>query len=264
MNQSQFNKLQCWFNDYVKPFCDTDPDGLRNIQLKIDHTARVCKNMEILAQGEKLSTEDRLIAATIALLHDVGRFSQYHRWRTFLDSKSDNHARLSIDVIREQRILDLFDPIERLIIEEAVRFHNLLALPQQMKSPTTLFLRLIRDADKLDIWRVFLEYLTMPVSERASAAMPALPELPGVSPACLQQLAAGSIVRLDTLTCINDYLLLLASWVYDLNFSSSCRLVIQYDFLGSLARHLPERDDIKAALHTAREHIALKTGDFSP
>ncbi len=263
MNQSQFNELQRWFDSYVNPFCDTDPEGLRNIRLKIDHTARVCENMDILARGEGLSTGDRLIAATTALLHDVGRFPQYRRWRTFRDSESDNHARMSVDVIREQGILEAFEPVERLLIEEAVRFHNQLAMPQRMKSATTLFLRLIRDADKLDIWKVFLEYFTTPEQERASATMLGLPESPGVTRVCLEQLSAGSIVRLETVKCINDFKLLLVSWVYDLNFSSSYRLVQQNDFLGALTALLPEQPEIASAIQTAREHIKLKSDAFS-
>jgi len=264
MNQSQFNELQSWFDGYVKPFCATDPEGLRNIRLKIDHTARVCENMAVLAHGERLSAGDTLIAAATALLHDVGRFPQYHRWRTFRDSESDNHARLSVDVIREQGILDAFDPAERLLIEEAVRFHNQLAIPSRLTSATPLFLRLIRDADKLDIWKVFLEYFTTPEQERASATMLGLPERPGVTPVCLEQLTSASIVRLETVTCINDFKLLLASWVYDLNFSSSYRLVQQNDFLGALTSLLPEQPEITAAIRLAREHINRKTGTISP
>jgi hypothetical protein len=42
----------------------------------------------------------------VALLHDVGRFPQYRRWRTFRDSESDNHARLSLEVIRHEAVLE--------------------------------------------------------------------------------------------------------------------------------------------------------------
>lgn len=259
MNKDQFNDLQAWFDAYVIPFRDTDPEGLRNIQLKIDHTRRVCDNMHILVTGEGLSSEESLLAAAIALLHDVGRFPQYRRWRTFRDSDSDNHARLSIEVIRKQGLLATFATDERLLIEEAVRFHNLLAIPKRLKSPTSLFLRLIRDADKIDIWRVFMEYFTTPEEQRASATMLGLADLPGVSPVCLEQVTAGKIVRLESVTCINDFKLLLISWVYDLNFSSSYRLVENNDYLQKLAVLLPNRDEISVAVHAAQRHVAVKT-----
>ncbi len=264
MNQHQFDALQDWFDDYVTPFRDTDPEGLLNIQLKIDHTSRVCDNMQLLTDGEGLSAEESLLAVAIALLHDVGRFPQYRRWRTFRDSESDNHARLSIEVIRAQDILGILCPDERLIIEEAVRFHNLLAVPLRLKSPTSRFLRLIRDADKLDIWRVFMEYFSTPEDKRPTATMLGLADLPGVSPACLEFLAAGQIVHLNAVTCINDFKLLLVSWVYDLNFSTSYRLVEKNHYLNKLALLLPVRDDITVAIQTAQGHIALNTTGFSP
>jgi hypothetical protein len=263
MNQDQFNALQQWFDAYVAPFCDTDPEGLRNIQLKIEHTRRVCDNMHLLAAGEGLSAEESLIALTTALLHDVGRFPQYRRWRTFRDSESDNHARLSIEVIREQNILASLNPDERLLIEEAVRFHNLLAVPCNLKSPTAKFLFLIRDADKLDIWRVFLEYFTTPEHERPSATMLGLADLPGVSPLCLEQLAAGKVVHLETVACINDFKLLLISWVYDLSFSTSYRLVETNNYLQKLLLLLPDRKDIGSAINSSQEHIERKMAIFS-
>ena len=74
-------------------------------------------------------------------MHDAGRFPQYRRWRTFRDSESDNHARLGLEVMREQQVLAHLSPDEQLLIEEAVRFHNLLALPTQYQSPTDRYIR---------------------------------------------------------------------------------------------------------------------------
>jgi len=138
MEQAQLDELQRWFHDYVQTYSDIDLEGFRNIQLKAEHTRKVCEIMELLAVGEGLAGDEARIAAAVALLHDVGRFPQYRRWRTFRDSDSDNHARLGIEVIREQGILNGLPEPERLIIEEAVRFHNLLALPLRFRSPTSL------------------------------------------------------------------------------------------------------------------------------
>ena len=43
------------------------------------------------------------------------------------------------------------------------------------------FLQLIRDADKLDIWRIFSEYYESSKHDRASAAGLGLPDLPEYS-----------------------------------------------------------------------------------
>lgn len=249
MLKTQLDDLFAWFDTYVGPFLVTDDEGAKNIRLKIEHTWKVCEAMALLAEGEGLPEDEARIAAAVALLHDIGRFPQYRRWRTFLDSDSDNHARLAIDVIREEHVLDGIDPSEELLIEEAVRFHNMLTPPTSFHSPTRKYIDLIRDADKLDIWRVFVELLAQPPEERPSAAILGLDDLPGsVSDACIDSLGSGSIVRLDTISCFNDFKLLQISWVYDLTYPTSRRLLRDRGYITALAATLPERADIRAAV----------------
>lgn len=264
MNTSQLECIRQWFDRYVQTFDDIDPEGFKNIRLKIVHTRKVCGIMDQLAAGERLTPQQTLLAGSVALLHDVGRFPQYRRWRTFRDSDSDNHARLSVEVMREQHVLDGVPDHERLMVEEAVRFHNLLNIPQRLKSPTFLYLRLIRDADKLDIWRVFMEYFDETPAERPSAVTLGFPDLPGVSPGCLTALSAGRVVTLDSVTRLNDFKLLLVSWVYDLNFGSSCRLLHQSGYLQALASYLPGQKDVREAIDTAVSYVALKADGISP
>jgi hypothetical protein len=264
MEENCLERLENWFEGYVGPFLETDAEGQKNILLKVEHTRRVCRMMDLLTAGESLSPPDRRLAGAVALLHDVGRFPQYRRWRTFRDSCSDNHARLAVEVIRQERLLHGLPREERLLVEEAVRFHNLLSVPPRIKSPTELFLRLIRDADKLDIWRVFLDVFALPRHERASAALLGLPERATVSRACLAELARGRIVRLDRVQCINDYKLLLISWCYDLNFTTSYRLLREFDYLASLAAELPDDADVRDAIESAREYVAARACPASP
>ena len=257
MEQTQLDSLMTWFDSYVEPYLDTDEEGAVNIRLKIEHTRKVCEAMALLSSGESLPVEDIRIASAVAVLHDVGRFPQYRRWRTFRDSDSDNHARLAIDVIREEKLLDGLDPQEQLLIEEAVRFHNLLEVPKQIQSSTRLFINLIRDADKIDIWRIFVELLALPPHLRASAATLGFVDLPDeVSEGCIETLAESFVVQLDSLRSLNDFKLLLISWVYDLNFSSARRLLLERGHIPALAASLPKRNDIKIAVDKARAYLS--------
>ena len=261
MEQAQLDKLRQWFDKYVQTYNDIEGEGFRNILLKIEHTLKVCTIMDLLAAGEGLSPEKARIAATVALLHDVGRFPQYRRWRTFRDSESDNHARLGIDVIREQQLLEDLPPSELLLIEEAIRFHNLLTLPKHVQSPTKMFIRLIRDADKLDIWRVFLELFDLPEQERASAACLGLPDLPDYTPACLTALLEHRVVRLDECRVVNDFKLLQISWALDLSFPTSYRLLLERDYLPQLAATLHGQMDVSGAIKGIRAEAARRAGN---
>lgn len=255
MSPSAVADIRAWFDGYVAPYRDTDPEGLRNIDLKIAHTHRVCEMAEALCDGEQLSPDERCTALVSALLHDVGRFPQYRRWRTFRDSESDNHARLSVEVIREAGLLDRFGEGERLLIEEAVRFHNLLDLPERFQSPTSLFIRLIRDADKLDIWRVFLDQDSRSGDERASAANLGLPDEPGLTPACREALQEGRVVRLDECIVLNDFKLLQMSWALDLNFRTSFRIVRERRYLPLLAATMNRPGDVAGCLETLMAEV---------
>lgn len=258
MNQLHLDAIQLWFDRYVQTFYSIDEEGLKNILLKVEHTRKVCEVMEMLAIGEGLSPQDALIAAATAILHDVGRFPQYRRWRTFRDSDSDNHARLSVEVIRAEGVLDDLPATERLLIEEAVRFHNLLEVPARLASPTALFLKLIRDADKLDIWRVFLDYFRQPPEMRASAVSLGFPDLPAVSPECVASLSTGQVVHLNSVRSLNDFRLLQISWVYDLNFPSSYRLLRERDYVAALAAALPQDAETGRAVARATGVVELR------
>jgi hypothetical protein len=243
MEQSRLEAIRLWFDGYVQTFFDIDPEGLRNIILKAEHTRKVCQIMDLLAAGEKLGPDDVRIAMATALLHDVGRFPQYRRWRTFRDSDSDNHARLGVDVIREQGVLNGLDAHERLLIEEAVRFHNLLVLPKQVASPNRLHMELIRDADKLDIWRVFLDECALPEEQRASAVYLGLPDLAEYSPLCLASLTEMQVVHLDDCRFVNDIKLMLISWALELGFATSYRILLERGYIPRLAASLNGRQD---------------------
>lgn len=251
MQRHHLLQLQQWFQGYVEGFEDLSVEDLRNIHLKRDHTLRVMACMDALTAGEALPESQRLLAAAIALLHDVGRFLQYRRWRTFRDSESENHARLSCEVIRSEALLKDLPADEQLLIEEAVRFHNLLQLPDKFQSPTNLFMRLIRDADKLDIWHVFLEYYHQPPEQQASAVGLGFPDLPAVTPACLEALLAGQVVKLDQAQVLNDFKLLQLSWVYDLQFDTTRKLLLKRNYIPQLAATLPDQPEIRQAVQKA-------------
>ena len=56
-----------------------------------------------------LSGEALYMAETAALLHDIGRFEQFHRYKTFSDARSEDHAALGVDAIKEEGLLQSID-----------------------------------------------------------------------------------------------------------------------------------------------------------
>jgi hypothetical protein len=229
--------LHAWFAAYCETFRSADPEVQRNFDLKELHTGKVCEAARLIAADG--SPRRLLLAEVAALCHDLGRFPQYREFRTFKDSDSLNHGHLSARIVKQNGLLDFLTKSEQESVFLAVRLHNSFEVPQGLAPETEDLLRLLRDADKLDIWRVFIEYFHAPPSERASSAGLGFPDLPECSPDVLAAVEAGEMVKLSILKSLNDFKLLQLSWVYDINFLSTLRLIKVREVLERLAATLP-------------------------
>jgi hypothetical protein len=219
MDHNELVRLKEWFTAYCRGFyTENEPDN-RNFSLKEIHTHHVCENMNLLTGSLTLSSNERIIAEAIALFHDVGRFEQYRRYSTFRDDISENHAALGVKVLERGECAGK-GPGKRSDEPYIWQFLSTTYFGSLLRSmaASSCSSRLIRDADKLDIWRIFVEYYMQPATERASAVGLGFPDQPGCSPEVLECLERREMVNLSKLQSLNDFKLLQLSWVFDLNF----------------------------------------------
>jgi HD superfamily phosphohydrolase YqeK len=255
MRKSDLDTFKDWFSGYTQGFCTDNAGDRKNIDLKIRHTFLVSDNIVGIAQTENLDENELLLAETAALFHDIGRFPQYAKYRTFLDSISVNHGRLGAEVLGEKKILSHIPVNERELIINTVRFHNAFEIPSLKDQQKILFLRLIRDADKIDIWRVFSEYFEGPEEERASAAGLGLPDTPEYSKTVLSCLYKKTSATLSDLKTLNDFKLMQLSWAYSLNFRHSFRLMSERNFIERISSLLPQTEEITGAIAVLKEFV---------
>ncbi len=258
MNEKELKSLKKWFSEYSDSFSTPNADDQRNITIKRDHTHEVCLNAAEIAKALHLDAQQTLLAESIALFHDVGRFPQYQQFKTFDDSISVNHAALSAKVLLENNILSDLGRRDQDIIIRVVTLHNVFTLPEGLDSETLLFSRLIRDADKLDILRVVIEYFQQEPGSRADAVALGLPDKPGYSPEVLACVSGGKMALKSMLTTQNDFKLLQLSWLYDLNFSGSLRMVVKRNYIPAIADILPRNDDIARAVDDVRGYVDMR------
>lgn len=149
------------FYAYVQNYDATDP----MIRAKIDHTFRVAKIAQRVAQGVPCP-ELSDFAWFLGLLHDIGRFEQIRRFGTYDDNRSVDHAELGADILFRDGLIEGFQtkalPEDfRKTAETAIRLHNKLSLPEHFPDGcmdgTETLCRILRDADKLDIFRLISE-----------------------------------------------------------------------------------------------------------
>ena len=144
------------FYKYISQF---NPNEGR-IKLKMDHIKRVAIMSKKIAQNLHLSEEQVNLAELIGLFHDIGRFKQAKLYNTFNDRISINHAELSVKVLFDENLIDKFNVAEKYkkIIKSAVLNHNKNKIDENLSDIEMLFSKIIRDADKLDIYYTICNY----------------------------------------------------------------------------------------------------------
>ena len=159
-------------------------------------------------------------------------------------------------MLLEHNVLGSLPKHDQDIIVRSVTLHNVFTLPEGLDEQSLLFARLIRDADKLDILRVVIEYFEQDKGSRAEAVALGLPDEPeGYSPAVLACLVRGEMATKAALTTLNDFKLLQLAWLYDLNFTCSLRMVVERDYIRKLADMLPRNTEIARAIETVRCYV---------
>ncbi len=148
-------KAQNAFTEYVKPYDITN----EKIELKIKHTFKTVEIAKKIAKDLELNEEQCELAQLISLLHDIGRFEQVRIYNTFIDRDSIDHANLGVKILFEDNQIRKFitDTKYDNIIYKAVKNHNKFKIEDGLEEETLLQCKIVRDADKTDIFARFVE-----------------------------------------------------------------------------------------------------------
>jgi hypothetical protein len=243
MDVRQLNDLKRWFETYSGKFFGADDFVNSHLQLKLDHTRRTCEEILNLANKLLLSKNEVRIAEAVALLHDIGRFQQFAAYRTYNDIKSVDHGALGVQVLREESALKSLDEDERSWVETTVAYHGKKSLPENLNGQALLFLKLIRDADKIDIFRIVIQLYTNN-QENQEGAFLDLPDNPQISPEVLDSVLQRKPIEYGRLRTLNDFKLCQIGWVYDMNFPASLERLQSAGILDQMFGFLPRTADI--------------------
>ncbi|MCF7910966.1 MAG: HD domain-containing protein [Candidatus Cloacimonetes bacterium] len=254
--------IRNWFNMYVQDFAEGA--DRHNIILKIEHSQRVVADIIAIGKALGLSGDKLYLAEIIGILHDVGRFEQYKRYGTYSDAKSLDHAKFGVGIIREKKILLEMPERERELVIKAVLYHNRLRLPVDEQPEILFFSRLLRDADKLDIFKVVTDYYAERHLGRNETLELDLPEAGEVSEIVYQAVAGRKEVDFKQIRNLNDFKMLQAGWVYDLNFVPAIRFFRERGYLAKLKAALPANERTAEIFLKIDAYIDQKLADGSP
>jgi putative nucleotidyltransferase with HDIG domain len=252
IRENDLLRIKTLFNDYVSAFYTGNEKRDSAIRIKEVHTKNVALEILDIADSIGLDSVRCYMAETAAILHDIGRFEQFAKYQTYLDGKSENHAAMGVRAIRRSGIIGGLSAKDQDLILAVVEHHNKATLPVQGEERFLFFLKLLRDADKIDIWRVVTEhYRGFNANEAIDIGLPDGPE---ISESIVRSLMRGEIARVEDMKNLNDFKLLQMSWIFDLNFPRTFEIVKQRQYLEKIRDALPENFAVERAFASARNH----------
>ena len=236
------------FGRYAESFAA--PDGKLAVahRLKLKHTMEVLDFARKIMRGEGVTDARAFFTGELAaLFHDLARFRQYERFRTFRDNADFNHGHAAAEMLETGGWLENVDPAVAAEAVYAVRHHNARTLPDDLPQAYAFTARLVRDADKLSIYHVVLDYfLHRDEYDRDPAVSLELPETPAVDRELIAQIRQGKTGDYRRLACVNDFLINLFGWINDVNFAASKRLLVERDIFPRIRALLPPDAELDA------------------
>lgn len=223
-----FKRAKQAFKEYVNKY------DIKNgmIELKIIHTYEVVNLSEYIAKEINLRKEDIELAKLIALLHDIGRFEQAKQYNSFIDSKTTDHADLGVKILFEDNLIRNFiqeDSYDSFVYK-AVKNHNKYRIEDKLTEKELLHAKIIRDADKIDIYRTAI---TSKLEDFCGVKRDEM-EYASITPYIFSEFTnKHSILIKDTKTCIDKWIVYPA-FIFDCNFIASLKYIKQKDYINKI------------------------------
>jgi putative nucleotidyltransferase with HDIG domain len=258
MLQNYLQEIQRWFGEYVDDFRGPDGKLPPLLQLKLEHSLRVAQDARGMALDLGWTEADVNTAEAIGILHDVGRFSQYAEFKTLADRRSINHAERSWEVVDQEIVLSGVSTTDCQRIKDAILYHNQIEIPAVVPKDSLPFLRLIRDADKLDIFVIFHELISTDKLEDHPELVFGIRLEGPASPELLDMIRARKNCPFSMIKSLTDFKFIQMSWVYDIHYPPAFERIDQRNIIGKLESLLPPSPEAREVADMARGHVAKR------
>ena len=222
------------FKEYVKKYNPED----EKIKIKIAHIERVAENSKRIAENLNLSQEDIELAELIGLLHDIGRFEQVRLYHTFVDKDSINHGEYGAKVLFEDGLIRKFikdDKFDRIIKLDIVN-HNRADIEEGLTEREKLHAKIIRDADKTDIFTILISGDKKAIWEKADLSDDK------ISDEIYREFVEDKRINYKERKTSADILVSHFNYVYDLNFPETRKIIRDNKYIDKLYQRFKFND----------------------
>jgi len=219
------------------------------------HNEKVVENILLLGQSLDMEDGEMRMAEILALFHDIARFRDVTTSPYYQNLTESGHAEAGAE------LLSLLPPFKELeaakqeILQKVTIFHNKPELPKKENEFVVYYLKLLRDADKLDALRMTAEFLTYRDVKVSPADELNLSKNPTISDSICKDIINDMMPKKDDMVTYNDYVLLQLSWVFELTYRKTYLILNQKQYVKRLYDALPKNDSIIDIYRKARIHI---------
>ena len=256
------SRMHEWMTAYMKSFYSDDAQVQQGILIKERHTGYVTANCVEIAKFLRLPTHDTELAEIIGLFHDVGRFRQYSVYKTFNDADSEDHADLGIKVIAELNFFRELAATDYELVKFAIQNHNKKIVAPTDDARKMLFAKIIRDADKLDIYRVLEPFLAQDNADKMPQFIKSTSRLvPDISPDFVENFVTGNQADYTKIRTNGDRKIVRLMWIYDINFSWTMQKIVERGYIEKIVGNLPMDERVAEGVRRLRRHVEQKLSE---
>lgn len=259
MTRTFLETLTRRYDGYVDSFRDGSGVLPQMMDLKLQHTRCVVADAKRIMAGEAWGEDVCVMGEACALLHDTGRYSQLKEFGTFQDAKSIDHAQRAVEVIEAEGWLNGLSAAERETMLMSVALHNKREISPAVTAEVAAHVHLVRDADKLDIFRV----MESAVSDGSLETNPEIAwdlRIKGApSPDVVSSVMAGRSVGYASVKTLSDFVLIQVGWLIGgMRYPTSLRLAVErnvLEFRETYLKTLSDDPGVAACCDAARAYL---------
>lgn len=235
------------FKKFVTPYLTGQHSAM--LDMKYYHSLQVAEHGKAIVQAEGLSEDIGRAALIATLYHDVGRFPQFKRWHTFRDADSDNHGFLGVTSLKETQMLTGESNLVQQHVLVAVALHNSYKLPVKLSTSLTLVTNVVRDSDKLDIMRIMANHLNTLTPSDDDVVLHVRNQPKKWTPKIAYEALQGHVPSYNDLVYINDFRILLGTWLGDLHFQSAKKKMAYSGYIEAIIAGLPKTVELRPIIN---------------
>jgi HD superfamily phosphodiesterase len=224
-------KARIAFKEYINSYDNQNDPGFN---LKVVHTYHVVENATMIAKKLNLSQEDVELASLIALLHDLGRFDELKNLKRF-DSVGNDHAMFASKILFEDGLISNFIDTDKYnnIIQKAIENHSKKSIEPSLNDKEMLHAKIIRDADKLDNYRVKVEEEVENIFPKIVNSNKDL-EDSLISDSVYNSVMNEECVDIKDRVYPLDYWICILAFTFDINFKETLLIIKENNYIDTL------------------------------